>query len=65
MPTKKNSAVELAEELEMREGIGLMREGAFPCLEFGRGIGIRGPSSHYQPLHLLSDMTNRWNCGGQ
>ena len=40
-PTKKNSGVELAEESEMREGTGLMREGASPCLEFGRGIGTR------------------------
>ena len=24
----------------MREGIGLMREEASPCLEFGGGIGI-------------------------
>ena len=40
-PAKKNSGVELAEELEMREGTGLMIEGASPCLEFGRGTGIR------------------------
>ena len=39
-PTKKNSGVELAEESEMREGIGLMREEASPCREFGGGIGI-------------------------
>ena len=38
-PAKKNSGVKPAEELEMREGIGLMREEASPCLEFGRGIG--------------------------
>ena len=41
MPAKKNSGVELAEELEMREGIGLMREVVSPCLEFGRGTGTR------------------------
>ena len=40
-PAKKNGGVELAEELEMREGTGLMREGASPCLEFGGGIGTR------------------------
>ena len=40
MPAKKNGGVEPAEELEMREGTGLMREEAFPCLEFGRGTGI-------------------------
>ena len=28
-----------AEESEMREGTGLMKEGASPCLEFGGGIG--------------------------
>ena len=38
-PAKKNGGVEPAEELEMREGIGLMTEGASPCLEFGGGIG--------------------------
>ena len=38
---KKNGGVEPAEELEMREGTGLMREEASPCLEFGRGIGTR------------------------
>ena len=30
-PAKKNSRVEPVEESEMREGIGLMREGASPC----------------------------------
>ena len=40
-PVKKNSGVKLAEELEMRERIGLMREEASPCLEFGGGTGIR------------------------
>ena len=39
-PAKKNGGVELAEESEMREGIGLMTEGASPCLEFGGGTGI-------------------------
>ena len=39
-PAKKNSGVEPAEESEMREGTGLMMEGASPCLEFGRGTGI-------------------------
>ena len=38
-PTKKNGGVEPAEESEMREGTGLMREGASPCLEFGGGTG--------------------------
>ena len=38
-PAKKIGGVEPAEESEMREGIGLMREGASPCLEFGGGIG--------------------------
>ena len=38
-PAKKYGGVELAEELEMREGIGLMMEEASPCLEFGRGTG--------------------------
>ena len=38
-PAKKNCGVELVEELEMREGTGLMREAAFPCLEFGGRIG--------------------------
>ena len=36
-PTKKNGRVEPAEELEMREGAGLMRGGASPCLEFCKG----------------------------
>ena len=40
VPAKKNGGVEPAEESEMREGTGLMREGASPCLEFGRGTGI-------------------------
>ena len=39
-PAKKNGGVELAEELEMREGTGLMMEEASPCLEFGGGTGI-------------------------
>src|ERR1700743_769561 len=38
-PAKKNGGVELAEELEMREGTGLIKGGASPCLEFDRGIG--------------------------
>ena len=38
-PAKKNGGVEPAEELEMREGIGLMTEGASPCQEFGGGTG--------------------------
>ena len=38
-PAKKNSRVDLAEESEMREGIGLMMEEASPCLEFGGGTG--------------------------
>ena len=40
-PTKKNGGVELEEELEMREGTGLMKGAVSPCLEFGRGIGTR------------------------
>ena len=39
-PAKKNSRVKPVEESEMREGTGLMREGASPCLEFGGGTGI-------------------------
>ena len=39
-PAKKYSGVEPAEESEMREGTGLMREEASPCREFGGGIGI-------------------------
>ena len=39
-PAKKNGRVEPAEESEMREGTGLMMEGASPCLEFGGGTGI-------------------------
>ena len=39
-PAKKYSGVEPAEELEMREGTGLRREEASPCLEFGGGTGI-------------------------
>ena len=38
-PAKKNSRAEPAEESEMREGTGLMMEGASPCLEFGGGTG--------------------------
>ena len=38
-PAKKYGGVELAEESEMREGTGLMKEEASPCLEFGGGIG--------------------------
>ena len=40
VPAKKYGGVEPAEELEMREGIGLMREEASPCREFGGGTGI-------------------------
>ena len=39
-PAKKNGRVKPAEESEMREGTGLMREEASPCQEFGRGTGI-------------------------
>ena len=39
-PTKKNSRVKPVEELEMREGTGLMRGAESPCLEFGGGTGI-------------------------
>ena len=38
-PAKKNGRVELVEELEIREGTGLMKGGASPCLEFGGGTG--------------------------
>ena len=38
-PVKKYGGVEPAEESEMREGTGLRREEASPCLEFGGGIG--------------------------
>ena len=38
-PAKKNGGVDLAEESEMREGTGLMREEASPCPEFGGGTG--------------------------
>ena len=38
-PAKKNSRFKPEEELEMREGIGLMRGAVSPCLEFGRGTG--------------------------
>ena len=40
VPAKKNNGVEPVEESEMREGTGLMMEGASPCLEFGGGTGI-------------------------
>ena len=40
-PVKKNSRFELEEELEMREGIGLMRGAASPDQEFGGGTGTR------------------------
>ena len=36
-PAKKYGEVEPVEELEMREGTGLRREEASPCLEFGGG----------------------------
>ena len=39
VPAKKNGVVEPAEESEMREGIGLMTEGASPFQEFGGGTG--------------------------
>ena len=38
-PAKKYGGVEPAEESEMREGTGLRREEASPCLEFGGEIG--------------------------
>ena len=40
-PAKKYGGVKPAEELKMREGTGLRREEVSPCLEFGRGTGIR------------------------
>ena len=41
VPAKKYSGVKPAEESEMREGIGLMKEEASLCLEFGGGTGIK------------------------
>ena len=38
-PIKKNGGFEPVEELEMREGMGLMRGAESPCQEFGRGTG--------------------------
>ena len=38
-PAKRNGGDEPAEESEMKEGTGLRREGASPCLEFGGGTG--------------------------
>ena len=38
-PAKKYGGVKPVEESEMREGTGLRREEASPCLEFGEGIG--------------------------
>ena len=49
-PAKKNSGVDLAEELEMREGIGLMREEASPCREFGGGTGIEAVQPDWMDL---------------
>ena len=49
-PTKKNGRAEPAEELEMREGIGPMREEASPCLEFGGGIGIGATQPDWMDL---------------
>ena len=40
-PTKKNGGVKPEEELEIREGMELMRGAESPCLEFGGGIGTR------------------------
>ena len=40
-PAKKNGRAKLEEELEMREGTGLMRGVASPDQEFGGGTGIR------------------------
>ena len=39
-PAKKNGRVKPAEESEVREGTGLMKEEASPCREFGGGTGI-------------------------
>ena len=39
-PAKKYGGVEPAEESEMREGTGLRKGEASPCLEFGGGTGI-------------------------
>ena len=40
-PAKKNGGYEPEEELETREEIGLMKEGASPCQEFGGGTRTR------------------------
>ena len=39
-PAKKNGRVELVEELEVREGRGLVGGAESLCQEFGRGTGI-------------------------
>ena len=49
-PTKKNGRVEPEEELEMREGIGLMRGAVSPCLETGGGIGTRAVQQDWMDL---------------
>ena len=65
VPAKKNGEVKPAEESEMREGIGLMREEASPCLEFGGGIGIGVAQPDWMGLEAeppLSAMSGNWTC---
>ena len=57
VPAKKNSRVKLEEELEMREGIGLMRGVASPCQEFGGGTGTR-----VVPPDHPGSVSGNWTC---
>ena len=52
-PAKKNGGVKPVEESEMREGIGLMRKEASPCLEFGEGIGIGVARPDWRDLEVV------------
>ena len=49
-PAKKNGRVEPEDESEMREGTGLRKGAASPCLEFGRGIGIGAAQPGWKDL---------------
>ena len=64
MPAKKNGGVELAEELEMREGIGLMRKVVSPCLEFGRGTGTGVAQPDWMDLETKFPLlvSGNWTC---
>ena len=53
-PAKKYGRVKLEEESEMREGTGLVRGGASPNLEFGRGTGTGVVESTH------SDWEDKW-----